>query len=149
MLIYSAPSPDAGLAPDRKGRSHPYPTLFTGHELMAIFPPPNPALLEKKVMSTSAYFRHEESVFFAQSNRRMMRGRMEIDLTCGSDAKNGQGVSKGGEPAGEQSGGPHAYQPQQNFITSSSAKSLISSFPISTSWGADPLSIIFIPEVTR
>lgn len=79
---------------------------------MAFFPASNPALLEKKAMSTSAYFRREERIFFAQCNRRMMRGRMEIDLTCGSDAKNGHGVSKGREPAGKQSGGPHAYQPQ-------------------------------------
>jgi hypothetical protein len=109
-MISLTRSPDVNHTRDRKGHSHPYLTPLTGHELMAFFPPTNPATFEREPLSTSAYFGREESAFFARFNRKTVRGRMEIDLTCAPDEKNGHGIGKGREPAGNYSG-PHAYQP--------------------------------------
>lgn len=107
-------NPSINHTHDCKGHSHPYLTPLTGHEL-AFFPPTNPATFEREPLSTSAYFRHKKSAFFDWFNRKMVRGRMEIDLTCALDEKNGHGIGKVREPAGNYSG-PHAYQP---MITSS------------------------------
>ena len=55
-----------------------YPAPPTGHELMALFPPPPP--LNIRPGPTSGYFQREERAFFAQAGKEIVRVRIEVDM---------------------------------------------------------------------
>ena len=87
VLTLFIQSLDVDLAASSKGIEHLYPAPLTGHELMALFPPALPAMLEKKPAYTSSLFRQEERAFFSQD--KIVRPRKEIDLPWESDRNDG------------------------------------------------------------
>ncbi|THU85527.1 hypothetical protein K435DRAFT_783281 [Dendrothele bispora CBS 962.96] len=56
-----------------------YPAPPTGHDLMAMFPPPSPGNFPVRPQPTSGYFEQEERAFFAQAGREIVRARPEVD----------------------------------------------------------------------
>ncbi|KAH8077093.1 hypothetical protein BXZ70DRAFT_706688 [Cristinia sonorae] len=68
-----------GSLPPRK-----YPAPPTGHELMALFPPPAP--LNVRSGPTSGYFQREERAFFAQAGKEIVRVQFEDDHPRGAKA---------------------------------------------------------------
>ncbi|KAJ7055201.1 hypothetical protein C8F01DRAFT_1211658 [Mycena amicta] len=70
-------------SPTAHGHPHPrrFPAPPTGHELMAMFPPPPPAgAPELRAGPTSGYFAKQERQFFAQSGKEIVRVRLDIDM---------------------------------------------------------------------
>lgn len=74
---------DVDLTTSSQGINHLYPAPLTGHDLMALFPPAPPSMLEKKPAYTNGLFRREERTFFSRDA--IVRARMEIDLPWESD----------------------------------------------------------------
>ncbi|KAJ7271174.1 hypothetical protein C8J57DRAFT_1435421 [Mycena rebaudengoi] len=58
-----------------------YPAPPTGHDLMALFPPPAPDNFanEMRPTPTSTYFQRQERAFFAQAGKEIVRVRVDID----------------------------------------------------------------------
>lgn len=83
-LSPSIPIRDLDLPIDRNGAPRKYPAPPTGHELMALFPPPPPVTFPTG--PTSGYFQKEERAFFAQAGKEIVRVRFEVDLKDGEDA---------------------------------------------------------------
>ena len=65
MFTLFIQSLDVNLAVSSKGTEHIYPAPLTGHDLMALFPPAPPPMVEKKPMYTSSLFQREERAFFS------------------------------------------------------------------------------------
>jgi hypothetical protein len=58
-----------------------YAAPLTGHDLMAMFPPPPPDNFpELRAGPTSGYFQRQERAFFAQAGKEIVRVRVEVDL---------------------------------------------------------------------
>lgn len=71
---HSFRTPDVNLAPDADPQDHNYPAPPTGHDLMALFPPPAPSNFpENQPGHTSGYFAHQERAFFAQAGKEILR----------------------------------------------------------------------------
>jgi hypothetical protein len=78
-IAHISPSIDVDLTADREGAGRKYPAPPTGHDLMAMFPPPPPTNLSE-VRPTSGYFQRQERAFFAQAGKEIVRVKVEIDL---------------------------------------------------------------------
>ncbi|KAF8214700.1 hypothetical protein K438DRAFT_1541803, partial [Mycena galopus ATCC 62051] len=72
---------DSALHPRR------YPAPPTGHDLMALFPPPAPdSFPELRPGPTSGYFQRQERAFFAQAGKEIVRVRVDVDVDPESSA---------------------------------------------------------------
>ncbi|KAF5366763.1 hypothetical protein D9758_006505 [Tetrapyrgos nigripes] len=71
--------------PDISLRKYPAPP--TGHDLMAMFPPPSPGNFPVRPEPTSGYFERQERAFFAQAGREIVRVRLEVDFDSSDQPK--------------------------------------------------------------
>ncbi|KAK7448480.1 hypothetical protein VKT23_013741 [Stygiomarasmius scandens] len=76
---------DLSHSPDMALRKYPAPP--TGHDLMAMFPPPSPGNFPARPEPTSGYFEQQERAFFAQAGKEIVRVRLEVDLDSTDSAK--------------------------------------------------------------
>ncbi|KAF7420915.1 hypothetical protein PC9H_011434 [Pleurotus ostreatus] len=87
-----------------------YPAPPTGHDLMAMFPPPPPDLFpEMRPGPTSGFFQRQERAFFAQAGKEIVRVRVEVDISDLDPASS----AKMRAPAREQSAPPRPWPQQQ------------------------------------
>ncbi|KAJ7726824.1 hypothetical protein DFH07DRAFT_945968 [Mycena maculata] len=88
---------DLTQGPDMPPRRYPAPP--TGHDLMAMFPPPAPDnFSEMRPGPTSGYFQRQERAFFAQAGKEIVRVRVDVDLQAAPDADAGPKARSAARP---------------------------------------------------
>ncbi|KAL9710635.1 hypothetical protein Ac2012v2_006173 [Leucoagaricus gongylophorus] len=71
-----------------------FPAPPTGHELMALFPPPPPECgPEARGGPTSDFFQRQERAFFAQAGKEIIRVRVQVNLPPDQEQLNSGGPS--------------------------------------------------------
>ncbi|KIK66277.1 hypothetical protein GYMLUDRAFT_69984 [Collybiopsis luxurians FD-317 M1] len=73
---------DLDLDTTLRGKFPNLPAPPTGHDLMAMFPPPAPSLVlpNRRTEATSGYFHLQERAYFAQAGREIIRVRVDVDV---------------------------------------------------------------------
>ncbi|KAF8824618.1 hypothetical protein HHX47_DHR8000016 [Lentinula edodes] len=75
---------DLDLDNTLRGKFPNLPAPPTGHDLMAMFPPPAPSLASmppnRRTEATSGYFQLQERAYFAQAGKEIIRVRVDVDM---------------------------------------------------------------------
>ncbi|KAJ4480891.1 hypothetical protein J3R30DRAFT_2375158 [Lentinula aciculospora] len=75
---------DLDLDNTLRGKFPNLPAPPTGHDLMAMFPPPAPSVASmppnRRTEATSGYFHLQERAYFAQAGKEIIRVRVDVDV---------------------------------------------------------------------
>ncbi|KAJ3798449.1 hypothetical protein GGU11DRAFT_815921 [Lentinula aff. detonsa] len=75
---------DLDLDNSLRGKFPNLPAPPTGHDLMAMFPPPPPSVASmppnRRTEATSGYFHLQERAYFAQAGKEIIRVRVDVDV---------------------------------------------------------------------
>ncbi|KAG6811502.1 hypothetical protein H0H92_007104, partial [Tricholoma furcatifolium] len=95
-----------------------YAAPLTGHDLMAMFPPPRPEITEMRGGPTSGFFQRQERAFFAQAGREIVRVRVEVDIQNGVDPNSSKPRTRDSSRPWQS---PSGHAPHHSPIQSSTA----------------------------
>lgn len=98
---------DVDLEINSKDPNRTYPVPLTGHQIMALFPPAPPTMIEKQPGYTSNFFRREERAFFSRDSK--VKVQREINLPQESNRNDGLKMGNSREPFVEHHGSGCQY----------------------------------------